>query len=44
VVMITGLTPGVTVTFEAWYKNVFLGAPCPGGARFNARQVIVTPS
>jgi hypothetical protein len=40
-VMITGMPVGATVTFEAWYKNVLLSA-C-GGARFNARQVVVTP-
>jgi len=43
-VLITGLTPGVPINFAARYKNVFLAAPCAGGARFNARQIIVIPN
>jgi hypothetical protein len=38
-VLITNLTPGVTITFEAVYKLV--GA---GTATFNARQIIVIPN
>jgi hypothetical protein len=45
-VLITNLTPGVSITWEARYKNVGLGlagkAAC-GPARFNARQIIVIP-
>ncbi len=43
-VLITNLTPGVSITWEAVYKNVGLGAGnCVGSARFNARQIIVIP-
>jgi hypothetical protein len=45
-VLITGLTPGVSINFAARYKNAdFLGraAGC-GPARFNARQIIVIPN
>jgi hypothetical protein len=38
-VLITNLTPGVSITWEAVYKNV----GCAGSARFNARQIIVIP-
>ncbi len=43
-VLITNLTPGVTITFSARYKS----APVAGvggvfDARFNARQIIVIP-
>ncbi len=41
-VLITGLTPGVTINFEAVYKNIGCGH-C-GAARFNARQIIVIPN
>ena len=39
-VLITGLTPGVAINFEAVYKNV----GCATGSRFNARQIIVIPN
>jgi hypothetical protein len=39
-VLITGLTPGVTITFEAVYKNI----GCATGSTFNARQIIVIPN
>jgi hypothetical protein len=42
-VLITNLTPGVTITFSARYKSISL----EGGshtARFNARQIIVIPA
>jgi hypothetical protein len=42
-VLITNLTPGVTITFTAVYKNVPLAGP-GGSARFNARQIIVIPA
>jgi hypothetical protein len=43
-VLITNLTPGVSITWEAVYKNVALGGGnCSGSARFNARQIIVIP-
>jgi hypothetical protein len=43
-VLITNLTPGVSITWEAVYKNVSLGVGnCVGSARFNARQIIVIP-
>jgi hypothetical protein len=38
-VLITGLTPGVPITFEARYKVI--GG---GSATFNARQIIVIPN
>jgi hypothetical protein len=41
-VLITNLTPGVTIEFRAVYKNIPLGASL-GSARFNARQIIVIP-
>ncbi len=42
-VLITNLTPGVSITFTAVYKNVPLGGTL-GSATFNARQIIVIPS
>jgi len=44
-VLITGLTPGVSINFAARYKNIGLGgrAAC-GPARFNARQIILIPN
>jgi hypothetical protein len=42
-VLITGLTPGVSINWEAVYKNVGC-AGALGGARFNARQIIVIPN
>jgi L-asparagine transporter-like permease len=39
-VLITGLTPGNIVTFEAVYKNI----GCAVGSTFNARQIIVIPN
>jgi hypothetical protein len=43
-VLITDLTPGVSITWEAVYKNVGIGTGnCVGSARFNARQIIVIP-
>ncbi len=39
-VLITGLTPGVSITWEAVYKNI----GCGPSARFNARQIIVIPN
>ncbi len=41
-VLITDLTPGVTITFRAVYKNIDLGG-ASGSATFNARQIIVIP-
>jgi hypothetical protein len=38
-VLITGLTPGLTVTFEAVYKVAGGGV-----GTFNARQIIVIPN
>jgi hypothetical protein len=38
-VLITNLTPGETINFEARYKVVGGGA-----ATFNARQIIVIPN
>jgi hypothetical protein len=42
-VLITGLTPGATVTFEAAYKFRNGGVFNGGNATFNARQIIVMP-
>jgi hypothetical protein len=39
-VLITGLTPGVSVNFRAVYKNI----GCATGSTFNARQIIVIPN
>jgi hypothetical protein len=39
-VLITALTPGSTITWEAVYKNI----GCGPAARFNARQIIVSPN
>jgi hypothetical protein len=39
-VLITNLTPGTPIIFEAAYKNV---GTC-GTARFNARQIMVIPN
>jgi hypothetical protein len=42
-VLITNLTPGVTINFEAAYKH--RSGAVPGGhATFNARQIIVIPN
>ena len=43
--LVTGLTPGNTVTFRAAYKRVPFGNRGVGGepARFNARQITVIP-
>jgi hypothetical protein len=38
-VLITGLTPGVSITFSAVYKVIGGGT-----ATFNARQIIVIPN
>ena len=39
--LITNLTPGVTITFSAVYKNDRLSGTA---ATFNARQIIVIPA
>jgi hypothetical protein len=43
-VLITDLTPGILVTFTARYKNIGCLGTDGLGARFNARQIIVTPN